>query len=76
MKDDSNTLKMCECVYSHGPVLLINQKSEVLALMTVAKLAGCVRIGWFGFADHKPPSRLSVPAMSPVPLHTAECIYN
>ncbi len=27
-------------------------------------------------ADHKPPSCLSVPAMGPVPLHTAECIYN
>lgn len=44
--------------------------------MTVAKLAGYVRVSWTGFADHKPSGRLSVPAMGPVPLHTAECIYN
>lgn len=47
-----------------------------MAHMTVAKLAGCVRVCWSGFADHKPPGCLSVPAMGPVPLHTAECIYN
>lgn len=70
---------MCERVYRHrGPMLPINQMSEVvqMAHMTVAKLVGCVRVCWSGFADHKPPSRLSVPAMGPVPLHTAECIYN
>jgi len=44
--------------------------------MTGAKLAGYVRVSWTGFADHKPLGRLSVPAMGPVPLHTAECIYN